>query len=159
MAIQRLEIHGYRSFEDTIWEPGKLNLLVGPNGSGKSNLLRLLQLISNTARGKLLESIDKAGGMVSQLWNQEATSLGWDLTIDPLAQTGELSRIPITFSVDVKQQGTGSGYYLAEDVLWLRSDADALRPALPSGETTEAFGLSVASPNILPATYAARSLI
>ena len=82
MAIQRLEFHGYRSFEKAVWEPGNLNLLVGPNGSGKSNLLRLLELISNVARGKLAESINAAGGMVPLLWNQEAKSLGWTLSID-----------------------------------------------------------------------------
>ncbi len=82
MAIQRLEVHGYRSFEQATWEPGNLNLLVGPNGSGKSNLLRLLELISSVARGELAESINEAGGMVPLLWNQEAKSLGWVLSID-----------------------------------------------------------------------------
>ena len=81
MAIERLDFYGYRSFEQATWEPGNLNLLVGPNGSGKSNLLRLLELISNVARGKLAESINQAGGMVPLLWNQEARSFGWKLTL------------------------------------------------------------------------------
>lgn len=51
MAIQRLEIHGYRSFPEVVWQPSRLNLLVGPNGSGKSNLLRLLELIADVAKG------------------------------------------------------------------------------------------------------------
>src|SRR5690349_9761207 len=58
MAIQQLEIRGYRSFREAVWRPGRLNLLVGPNGGGKSNLLRILELISNASKGKLAESIN-----------------------------------------------------------------------------------------------------
>ena len=36
MAIQELEVWGYRSFREITRRPGRLNLLVGPNGSGKS---------------------------------------------------------------------------------------------------------------------------
>jgi len=124
MAIQKLEIDGFRSFQKAIWEPGKLNLLVGPNGSGKSNLLRLLELISDTARGKLFESINNAGGMVPLLWNQEADSLGWDLRIDPVREAGQLSEIPVVFSFHVEQVGTGSGYRIAKDLLWVQAQQE-----------------------------------
>ena len=49
MAIQTLDIYGYRSFQEMAWQPGRLNLCVGPNGAGKSNLLRLLELIADVA--------------------------------------------------------------------------------------------------------------
>lgn len=106
MAIKRLDFYGYRSFQQATWEPGNLNLLVGPNGSGKSNLLRLLELISNVARGKLAESINAVGGMVPLLWNQEAKALGWKLTLD----NGFVHDLKISSSI-------GSGYSIASESL------------------------------------------
>ena len=64
MAIQQLEVRDYRSFHDITWQPRKLNLLVGPNGSGKSNLLRLLELISNVAKGRLGAALKDSSGLV-----------------------------------------------------------------------------------------------
>lgn len=117
MAIQRLEVHGYRSFENAVWEPGKLNLLVGPNGSGKSNLLRLLELISETARGRLSKAIDEAGGMVPLLWNQEAASFGWRLRLDPVDERRDLVEDAITVELDVGQLRGGSAYVIRNDSL------------------------------------------
>ncbi len=69
MGIRRLEISGYRSLAEVVWEPGPLNLLIGANGSGKSNLLRALNLLRAAAEGKLAETIRREGGMVPLLWD------------------------------------------------------------------------------------------
>ncbi len=132
MAIRKLEIHGYKSFEKAVWEPGRLNLLVGPNGSGKTNLLQLLELISNTAKGKLLETINQSGGMVPLLWNQQANLLGWTLTLDPVAPIGEFSEIPLNVTLALEQVGTGSSYRVREELLWITpghaENADGYHP-------------------------------
>lgn len=117
MAIQKLEIHGYRSFENVTWEPGKLNLLVGPNGSGKSNLLRLLELISNVAQGRLASTINNAGGMVPLLWNQQASSFGWKLRLDPVDKGRDPVKDAITLHMDIAQLGAGSAFVLNRDTL------------------------------------------
>jgi predicted ATPase len=77
VSIERLRIQGYRSLADVTWEPGPLNVLIGLNGSGKSNLLRCLQLLSEAANGRLVESIRRAGGMVPLLWDGQAPALEW----------------------------------------------------------------------------------
>jgi len=117
MAIQKLGIHGYRSFENAVWEPGKLNLLVGPNGSGKSNLLRLLELISDTARGRLSKAISDASGMVPLLWNQEAASFGWRIRLDPVDEGRDRIKDAVTLELDVAQLRGGSAHVINGDTL------------------------------------------
>lgn len=46
----------------------RLNLITGTNGSGKSNLYRALRLLSMTARGQLVASLAREGGLQSTLW-------------------------------------------------------------------------------------------
>lgn len=46
LALQQLTIAGLLSFgEETIFEFGRLNLLIGPNGSGKSNLIDCIRVL------------------------------------------------------------------------------------------------------------------
>src|SRR6266542_5859783 len=122
MAIQKLEIHGFRSFQTIEWQPGKLNLLVGPNGSGKSNLLRLLELIALAARGKLANSIADAGGMVPLLWNNQARSFGWKLSIDPVDSGRDTVQDALTVLFELEHLGGTTSYQIAKDSLgnWVR---------------------------------------
>lgn len=69
MRITELKVEGYRSLRNVTWRPGNLNVLIGPNGGGKSNLLRLLQLLSATASGRLARHVQNEGGMVPVLWD------------------------------------------------------------------------------------------
>jgi len=46
LSLKQLSIKGLLSFgEETIFEFGRLNLLIGPNGSGKSNLLNCIRVL------------------------------------------------------------------------------------------------------------------
>ena len=53
MKILNLHVEGFRSLKSVEWAPGDLNILIGPNGSGKSNLLRVLELLTESARIEL----------------------------------------------------------------------------------------------------------
>jgi len=75
MKITELKIEGFRSLRNVSWLPGKLNVIIGANGTGKSNLLRLLELISMSAQGKLGKHIQTLGGMDPILWDGFATSI------------------------------------------------------------------------------------
>ena len=72
MKILNLHVEGFRSLKSVDWSPGDLNVVIGPNGSGKSNLLRVLELLSASARKDLAESIQSAGGIRPLLWDGQA---------------------------------------------------------------------------------------
>lgn len=116
MAIQKLEIDGYLSFQEVTWKPGKMNLLVGPNGSGKSNLLRTLRLISSAASGRLSQAISGSDGMWAVLWDQAVESLGWQLTLDGTGIFHDPERKAIAYELRLALFG-GSGYFIATDTL------------------------------------------
>ncbi|MGI4787814.1 MAG: AAA family ATPase [Janthinobacterium lividum] len=80
MTIVQLDIQGFRSLKNVSWHPGDLNVVIGPNGSGKSNLLRMLELISAAADGKLDKLIFGGGGIGQLLWDGQARSIQFSLT-------------------------------------------------------------------------------
>jgi predicted ATPase len=116
MAIQRLDILGYRSFREILWKPGKLNLLVGPNGSGKSNLLRLLELIAETARGRLSKAL-KPGGIVPLLWDFQAPRILWKLRIDPVDAGRDINQDALTLKFELQHLQNTSSYQISNDSL------------------------------------------
>jgi len=63
LSIIRLEVKGFRSLRDAVWEPGALNILIGPNAGGKSNLLKLLEMLQQSAEGRLKDYVMASGGM------------------------------------------------------------------------------------------------
>src|SRR5262245_31583620 len=116
MAIQELHVHGYRSFRDIRWKPGKFNLLVGPNGSGKSNLLRLLELIADTAKGGLVNAM-KPGGIIPILWDYRAPSLDWTIRIDPVDAGRDPVKDALTLECRLEHVRNTSSYQIALDSL------------------------------------------
>jgi len=118
MAIQRLNVLGFRSLKEATWEPGRLNLLVGANGSGKSNLIRCLKLISATANGRLEESVAAEGGIVPILWDHQGGSCRWRLRIDPVDKPRDPVKDQLTYEFELAQvHGTGSAYEIVNDSL------------------------------------------
>ena len=117
MAIQQLEVRDYRSFHDITWQPGKLNLLVGPNGSGKSNLLRLLELISNVAKGRLGAALKESSGLVPLLWDHRASSVYWKLRIDPVDPGRDRAHDALTLECELQSIPNTSSYDIVKDSL------------------------------------------
>ncbi len=121
MAIQQLDVHGYRSFREICWKPGRLNLLVGPNGSGKSNLLRLLELIADTAKGRLANAM-KPGGIVPLLWDYRAPKILWKLRIDPVDSGRDAKEDALTLKCVLEHLRNTSSYQISNDSLgnWVK---------------------------------------
>jgi predicted ATPase len=69
MLIKRLEVKGFKSLRDVVWEPGPLTVVIGPNGSGKSNLLQCLSILRSIANGELENYIQTLGGMHRLIWD------------------------------------------------------------------------------------------
>jgi predicted ATPase len=82
MLINRLEVKGFKSLKDVIWEPGALTILIGPNGSGKSNLLLSLEFLRSSALGALDKYIQQLGGVYSVFWDGEDQTLIFNANID-----------------------------------------------------------------------------
>ncbi len=121
MAIQQLDVLGYRSFKEICWKPGSLNLLVGPNGSGKSNLLRLLELIAETAKGRLASAL-KPGGIVPLMWDYRAPSMNWKLRIDPVDSGRDPMEDALTLECELEHLRNTSSYQIVKDSLgnWVK---------------------------------------
>ena len=66
--LKVLAVHGYRSLRDVVFELGPLTVVTGANGVGKSSLYRAFGLLSDAARGQLIASLARAGGLSSVLW-------------------------------------------------------------------------------------------
>jgi predicted ATPase len=66
--LTTLAISNYRSIRNLIVPLSQLNVVTGPNGSGKSSLYRGLRLLAQTARGELISSLAREGGLQSTFW-------------------------------------------------------------------------------------------
>lgn len=66
--LEILAVSGYRSLRELILPLARLNVVTGANGSGKSSLYRALRLLADTARGGLVGSLAREGGIRSTLW-------------------------------------------------------------------------------------------
>lgn len=58
----------YRSLKNIVSPLSSLNVVTGPNGCGKSNLYKSLRLLAETAKGNLISSIAKEGGLDYTFW-------------------------------------------------------------------------------------------
>jgi predicted ATPase len=66
--LDTLAICNYRSLRQFITPLGRITLITGPNGSGKSSVYRALRLLADTARGGVIASLAREGGIDSTLW-------------------------------------------------------------------------------------------
>jgi len=66
--LTALAIANYRSIRHLVLPLGRLNVVTGANGSGKSNLYKALRLLSDTARGGIIGTLAREGGLPSTLW-------------------------------------------------------------------------------------------
>lgn len=66
--LRTIAIANYRSLRDLVLPLTGLDVVTGPNGSGKSSLYRALRLIADCARGDVIASLAREGGMPSVSW-------------------------------------------------------------------------------------------
>ncbi|MGA2938354.1 MAG: AAA family ATPase [Syntrophobacteraceae bacterium] len=117
MKIITLSVSGYRSLADVIWAPGDLNVLIGPNGAGKSNLLRLLELISISAQGRLGKYIQNMGGMEPLVWDGLAEFIKFMFKASPVDKTRSVQRDSLTYILEMDRLGKSSAYRIGHELL------------------------------------------
>jgi predicted ATPase len=113
MRILNLEAKGFRSLRDITWSPGDLNVLIGPNGSGKTNLVLLLRLIAQSARGKLGDFVLRQGGIAPLLWDRKGGEFSFQLGLTP----DEAAPSGSTYSLRIVSRGKEGFYRIQEEHL------------------------------------------
>ncbi|MFL1465021.1 AAA family ATPase [Marinobacter sp. HN1S83] len=66
--IKAFAVSNYRSLKNIVSPLSGLNVVTGPNGCGKSNLYKSLRLLAETAKGNLISSIAREGGLDYTFW-------------------------------------------------------------------------------------------
>lgn len=117
MKLLNLTIQGYRSLKNITWNPGNLNVLIGPNGSGKSNLLRVLELIAISSKGRLGKYIQRSGGMEPLVWDGISDSIRFNIKSDKLLPSWFTDRNLLTYGVELSRVGKSGAYSVGEEKL------------------------------------------
>lgn len=128
MKILDLHVQGFRSLKDVTWKPGDLNIIIGPNGTGKSNLLRLLEMLSVSAQGRLGQFVQNAGGMQSLVWDGRSGGIAAYVRTSHPTEIPDLEPEVLSYELLLHRLGA-SNYEIAEERL--RTDAE-------TGEQAEA---------------------
>ena len=66
--IKAFAVSNYRSLKSIVSPLAELNVVTGPNGCGKSNLYKSLRLLAEAAKGNLIASIAREGGLDYTFW-------------------------------------------------------------------------------------------
>jgi predicted ATPase len=143
MKVLKLEIEGYRSFKAQTWCPGDLNVVIGPNASGKSNLLRVLEMLSEAARGQLGSYVQREGGMEPVVWDGRAEKLRFCAKMTPIPPYADVAKDALTYDLTLQRLGKSSSYRIEREVL-----ANALDMKLLDRDPHHAVVFSMASQSL-----------
>jgi len=67
-ALERIEIHGFKSIREANIQLNNLNVLIGANGSGKSNFISVFRFLNELVNQNLGVHVGRAGGVDSFLY-------------------------------------------------------------------------------------------
>lgn len=73
--ITRIEIHGFKTFENFSLDLAPLTAVVGPNASGKSNLFDAIRFISQLSSNDIFTSMQSLRGIPEELFRKTSSSL------------------------------------------------------------------------------------
>jgi predicted ATPase len=128
MKILELRVKGFRSLADVTWKPGDLNVLIGPNAGGKSNLLKLFELISASAKGRLAKHVQREGGMGALVWDGKAESIDMSITHGVLTDQ-QRTYSGLEYHLSLARLGTTAQYAIEEESAVSSESREDLRTA------------------------------
>jgi len=118
MQALSLDVEGFRSLRHIEnWRPGGLNVLIGPNGTGKSNLLRVLELAAESARGRLGRFVQDCGGMEPLVWDGSADAILFRVKCSPADAARDVSRDSLTYELKLERIGKTGEYRIGYELL------------------------------------------
>jgi predicted ATPase len=126
-VLNALAIAGYRSLRELIVPLGRLNIITGANGSGKSSVYRSLRLLAQTARGGVITSLAREGGLPSTLWaGPERFSRGMlsgEFEVEPTRRTEPVSlRLgfagqQFSYAIDLGMPHPGTSSFVLDPII------------------------------------------
>lgn len=123
MLLTELSVKNFLSFQDAVWSPSRLNVLIGPNASGKSNLVSLLDMIKQSANGSLGEYVQNQGGMESLLWDGQGKIINLSVRFECGAK--ELptinARSGLHYRFSLSRSANASWYAVSSEQLFISS--------------------------------------
>jgi len=90
--LTRLEVDGFKSFENLVIDLAPLTVIVGNNAAGKINLFDVIQLLANLATRDVAEAVKDMRGEPLELFRQTAGGrssqirLAADVLVDPVVR-------------------------------------------------------------------------
>lgn len=105
--FKEITIEGYRRLHDIQLEMRPLTVMIGANGSGKTSFLDAISILSASANGNLLKTLQKKGGLNDILTRERAKELTISVSMDipnrqPLQYS--LTLAPQNLSYEIKQE-------------------------------------------------------
>ncbi len=135
MKILRLKVEGFRSLKSLSWQPGDLNVVIGPNASGKSNVLRVLEMLSVSARRGLGKYIQQEGGMEPIVWDGRAQQVETlvEFKVGPIFEgaDSEPSAVRVLYDLILGRLGATSAYRVDQEFLELIEEDSSLFSPMP----------------------------
>ena len=143
--LTRIEIDGFKTFDDLKVDLEPFVVIVGPNASGKSNFFDAIRLLSRLAAGDLLTAFGELRGEVWEAFRltasgQEANRMRFaaevlvpDSVVDSWGTRVNLANTRIRYEVAIRRERNRSGierlYVEWEDASPIRLADDAWRPS------------------------------
>ena len=115
--IEELKVSGFRSLKDVTWRPGRLNVVIGPNGSGKSNLLRVLEMLSESAKGRLDRYIKNEGSIDAILWDGQVGTVALSAEFGESVTEKDFTVPPLHYELSFSRVGKASLYQIDKEYL------------------------------------------
>ena len=96
MAITKIRISNFKSFDDETVDLNDFNLLVGANASGKSNFVQAFRFLGDIATHGLEDAISLQGGVeyLRNLTIADARPLVFDVVVARRVSLGDLEQRP-----------------------------------------------------------------
>jgi len=139
-VLTRIEIDGFKTFEDFSLALGPLTVIAGTNASGKSNLFDAIQLLARLAQHDLRSAVAEARGEPHELFRRnDDGEFGKQIRLavevlleprvrDPWGQEQELIQTRLRYELTIERRGDRQGlerlYVVHEEARPIRASDD-----------------------------------